>query len=517
MSNVLVIDVGTQSMRGIIFDEKGNLLVKEQVKYLPYISKENGYMEQKAEMYWQVLCQITSTLAKNRPELMNNLLAMSVDTFRDTAVLFDKDLNVLRDCILWSDLRIADTSQKLPALQRVLFKLVGMDRPIRAIRQRIKTRWVQQNEPELWHKVYKVAHLSAYLNFKLTGNLMDCYASSIGHLPFDNKNKRWLRKNDLLYPVFEVPAEMMVPLCSPGEVMGQISSDASKLSGLPQGLKVFASGSDKGCETFGVGVIDRNAASVSFGTSSTVQFATKKYFEPEPFMPAYAAVLKDYYNPEVQIFRGYWMISWFKNNFARHLEKRAEAEGRSVEELMNEEIESIPAGCDGLVLQPFWQAGLTTPEAKGAIIGFSDFHTRAHVYRAIIEGIDFALREGLERMEKRGKQKIDFIAVSGGGSQSDLICQIAADVFNKPVKRVQTYETSGLGAAMVTFMACGIYQNEHEAVENMVHYTQTFIPNPQNAKIYETIYKKVYLKLYNKLQSFYLELEKEKADREKLI
>lgn len=107
-------------------------------------------------------------------------------------------------------------------------------------------------------------------------------------------------------------------------------------------------------------------------------------------MPSYPAVLKDYYNPEVQIFRGYWMISWFKKNFAQHLEKRAAEEGKSVEEMMNEEIASIPAGSDGLVLQPFWQAGLTTPEAKGAIIGFTDFHTRAHVYRAIIEGIDFA-------------------------------------------------------------------------------------------------------------------------------
>lgn len=513
MSNVLVIDVGTQSMRGIIFDEKGNLLVKEQVKYLPYISKENGYMEQKAEMYWQVLCQITSTLAKTRPDLMNNLLAMSVDTFRDTAVLFDKDLNVLRDCILWSDQRVADTSQKLPALQNFLFKLVGMQRPIRAIRQKIKTSWIQQNEPETWGKVHKVAHLSAYLNFKLTGNLMDCYASSIGHLPFDNKHKRWLRKNDLLFPVFNLPLNLMVPLCSPGDVMGQISEEVSLISGLPVGLKVYASGSDKGCETLGVGVVNSHVASVSFGTSSTVQFATKKYFEPEPFMPAYAAVLKDYYNPEVQIFRGYWMISWFKKNFARHLEKRAEAEGRSVEELMNEEIESIPAGSDGLVLQPFWQAGLTSPEAKGAIIGFSDFHTRAHVYRAIIEGIDFALREGLERMEKRGKHKIDFIAVAGGGSQSDLICQIAADVFNRPVKRVQTYETSGLGAAMVTFMACGVYSNEQEAVKNMVHYTRMFTPNLKNAKTYDVIYKKVYLKLYDKLQSFYLELEKEKSER----
>lgn len=379
MSNVLIIDVGTQSMRGIIFDEKGNLLIKEQVKYEPYISNKNGYMEQRADMYWETLCSITRVIANKRPDLMNNLLGMSVDTFRDTAVLLDEKNNVLRDCILWSDQRSADTSQKLPLLNRFLFKLVGMDRTIRAIRERIKTRWVQQNETELWQKVKKVAHISAYLNYKLTGNLIDSYASSIGHLPFNYKRKRWLKEKDLLFPIYDLPSSMMVPLCNPGDIMGYITEETSRLSALPVGLKVYASGSDKSCETLGVGCVDRNVASVSFGTSSTVQFSTKKYFEPEPFMPSYASVLKDYYNPEVQIFRGYWMISWFKQNFACHLEKQAESEGRSVEEIMNEEMAAIPAGCDGLVLQPFWQAGLTTPEAKGAIIGFSDYHTRARL------------------------------------------------------------------------------------------------------------------------------------------
>ncbi len=509
MSNVLVIDVGTQSMRGIIFDEKGNLLVKEQVKYVPYISKQNGYMEQSADMYWSVLCDITRKLTERHADLMSEVIAMSVDTFRDTAVLLDEHNNVLRDMILWSDQRTADVSEPLPAKNAFLFKLANMTRTVNAIRGKVKTRWIMQHEPELWAKVHKVAHISAYINLLLTGNLVDSYASTIGHFPFDHKKKRYLSEKDLTFPVYGLDLKYMIPICSPGDVVGTISAECALQTGLPVGLKVIASGSDKGCETVGVGCVDTNVASVSFGTTSTVQFSTKKYFEPEKFMPAYPAVLKDYYNPEVQIFRGYWMISWFKQNFARHLEKRAEEMGRSVEEIMNEEIESVSAGSDGLILQPFWQAGLTAPEARGAIIGFSDYHTRAHVYRAIIEGIDFALREGLERMEKRGKQKIDFIAVSGGGSQSDLICQIAANIFNKPVKRVQTYETSALGAAIVTFVSCGVYASEHDAISNMVRYTDVFTPEPTAVVTYEHIYKNIYLKLYAKLQSFYKYLEKE--------
>ena len=167
--------------------------------------------------------------------------------------------------------------------------------------------------------------------------------------------------------------------------MGQISQEVAEQTGLPVGLKVYASGSDTNCETLGVGGYHENMASVSFGTASSVQLCSKKFFEPEPFLPSYPSVIKGWYNPEVQIFRGYWMISWFKQNFAKHLEGKALEQGKSVEEVMNDEIEAIPAGCEGLVLQPFWQGGLTTPEARGSIIGFSDFHTRAHVYRAIIE------------------------------------------------------------------------------------------------------------------------------------
>ena len=509
MSKVLVIDVGTQSMRGIVFDERGNLLVKEQVKYKPYISKENGYMEQTAQMYWDVLCEITQKLTSQHAEIMRDVIAMSVDTFRDTAVLLDENNNVLRDLILWSDQRTADTSDPLPKKNEFVFKLAGMTRTVNAIRGKVKTRWIMQHEPELWAKVQKVVHISAYINWLLTGNMVDSYASTIGHFPFDHKRKQYLKESDLVFLVYDLDLKYMIPVCAPGDVVGTVTAECAMKTGLPVGLKVIASGSDKGCETVGVGCVDANVASVSFGTTSTVQFSTKKYFEPEKFMPAYPAVLKDYYNPEVQIFRGYWMISWFKQNFARHLERRAEEMGKSVEEIMNEEAETISPGCDGLILQPFWQAGLTTPEARGSIIGFSDYHTRAHVYRAIIEGIDFALREGLERMEKRGKQKIEYIAVSGGGSQSDLICQIAANIFNKPVKRVQTYETSALGAAIVAFTACGVYGNEHQAISNMVHYTDVFTPEPTAVVTYEHIYKNIYLKLYAKLQSFYKYLEKE--------
>lgn len=508
MNNVLVIDVGTQSLRAIVFSDKGEILAKQKIKYPPYISEKSGYVEQDADMYWQVLCEATNKLAVDYPELMNSVCGMTIDTFRDTSVLLGADNKPVRRCIIWSDQREADTSKKLPAFQRLVFGLVGVTRSIEAIRRKVKTSWVKQNEPEVWAKVTHVVQISAYLNYRLTGNLTDSLASTIGHLPFDFKGKKWLTEKGLTFPVYDLPLKMMIPVINPGEVLGHISDEAHAQSGIPAGLAVYASGSDKGCETLGVGCLNKNVASVSFGTSCSVQFSTKDYFEPEPFMPSYPAVLPEYYNPEVQIFRGCWTISWFVEQFCQDLSARAQKEGKIVEDYLNEEIKNIPAGCEGLVLQPFWQAGLTNPEAKGAIVGFSDFHTRAHLYRAIVEGLNFALREGLERMERRGKQKIDYIAVSGGGSQSDVACQIAANVFNRPVRRVQTYETSGLGAAIATFTACGVFDDVQDAVKQMVHYTDEFLPEPQNVAVYDDLYKNVYLRMYRNLEKIYRHIYK---------
>ena len=147
------------------------------------------------------------------------------------------------------------------------------------------------------------------------------------------------------------------------------------------------------------------------------------------------------------------------------------------------------------------------PEAKGSLIGFGDVHTRAHIYRAIIEGINYALLDGMERIEKKSKVKVERVMVSGGGSQSDAICQITADMFNKTVMRGQTYESSGLGAAINGFVGLKVFDSYEEAVKNMVHYTSIFKPDEKNTEIYDKLYRKVYTKIYRKLEGLYKEIK----------
>jgi sugar (pentulose or hexulose) kinase len=159
----------------------------------------------------------------------------------------------------------------------------------------------------------------------------------------------------------------------------------------------------------------------------------------------------------------------------------------------------------GLVLQPYWSPGVKIPgpEAKGAVIGFGDVHTRAHFYRAILEGLAYALREGGERCQRRSGVPVSEIRVAGGGSQSDAAMQITADVFGMPASRPHVYEASGLGAAIDAAVGAGVHPDFATAVKEMTHIGDTFDPDPKNRAIYDGLYREVYLKMYKRLQPMY--------------
>lgn len=501
---ILAIDCGTQSVRALLFAKDGTLTGKKQVAFEPYFSHYPGWAEQDSELYWQSTCQACQGLKEKLPAEWESIIGVSVTTQRDTCVNLDVDGNPLRPAIVWLDQRMAKCEEPMPFLNKLAFSAVGMQETLELSRKESKSNWIKENQPEIWAKTYKYLLLSGYLTYKLTGKMIDSVAGQIGHIPFDYKNGCWPKSdNNFRWGLFGVERAKLPGLVEPGELLGPISTEAAGLTGLKAGLPVIASGSDKGCETLGMGCLTPDSANLSFGTSATVQTTSRKYVEPLQFMPAYPASIPGYFNPEIQIRRGYWMISWFKNEFCHRELLEAKEKGVSPESIINETLNDVPPGSNGLVLQPFWGAGLKMPEAKGAIIGFGDVHTRAHIYRAIVEGINYGLLAGVETIEKRSKTKITRLTVAGGGSQSDAICQITADMFNRPVYRGETFEASGLGAAINGFVGLGEYKSYEEAVTNMVRYSKVFQPDEANAKTYAELYQQVYKRIYPRLRGLY--------------
>ena len=498
---VLTLDFGTQSVRTALIDKQGTIIYLAKRAYEPlYFSNKKGYAEQHADFYWENLIECLKELSSSNKQNLDDIVGMTVTTFRDSAVLLDKDRKPLRPIILWLDQRLAKAEEKLPAFHRFMFKISGMKDTVDMNRTRTMAHWVKENEPELWAKVDKYVNISTYINYKLTGELVDSPSGLTGHFPINYKKSVWYKEGALKGRIYGIPNRMLAKLVKPGEVIGALLDDVAKKCGLPKGLKVIATGSDKGCETIGLGCLTPDVAAISYGTACTIEVSNPSYHEPEPFLPAYPAAIPGIYNMEVQIYRGFWMLRWFASEFANELEQQARLRDVPIEQILDEWLDDVPVGSDGLILQPYWGPGLARPLAKGAIVGFSSVHTRKHIYRAIVEGIAFALREGLESIEKSQKQKVKSLRISGGGSLSDEVCQITADIFGLEISRVQTIESSSLGAAIATFTAVNEFNDAREAVKNMTKFSKTFKPNKERHELYEQIYHRVYLKMYPRLK-----------------
>lgn len=509
-SYILTMDFGTQSVRVAIFDKVGNVIAMEKEKYEPaYFSSKPTFAEQNPDYYFECLCKCTQRLTKNHPELLPFVKGITLTCFRDSAVLLDKDKKIIRPMILWLDQRTAECKKKLPLSSRAIFRLVGKTDAIHFNRKRSVANWIKENEPENYAKIDKFLPVSTYFIYLLTGQMKDSSSNMAGHYPIDFKHRRWYKdvEHHFQGQIFGIKQNWLNEIVPEGAPIGPITKDASMKTGLPEGLLMYACGSDKSCETLGLGVIDDKTAAISYGTASTVETTRQKYTESEPFLPGYPSAIPGYFNMDIQIYRGYWMINWFLKEFGGvKIDDMISTD--SLTSKFNDDLDKVPPGCDGLILQPYWGPGLARPLAKGAIVGFSDAITSEHVYRAIIEGIAYALREGLEHFEKKIHHKIPMVRISGGGSQSDIICQITADILGKPVSRVQTYETSSLGAAIAGFLAIGEYKNPQDAVQNMIRVKDTFTPNKENVEKYNYLFRHCYQKMYPSLKDIYCSIKR---------
>ena len=501
---LLSIDQGTQSVRAMIFDAEGQLLAKSQVHIEAYFSKQPGWAEQECDYFWQNLCKATRQLADQHPDLLTQVVGASLTTQRASVVCLDQHKQPLRPAIIWLDRRRTRQYPAPPWWLRAASRLYGGD-TIRHFQSKAECNWLAADEPEIWAKTRHFVLLSGYLQYKLTGELVDAVASQVGYLPFDFKQQQWAGKSDPKWHLLQVKPEQLSELVPAGSAIGRITAEAAAQTGLPNHLVFYASGSDKACEVLGSGAVEPSAACLSYGTTATLNTCNSRYVESMPLVPAYAAAMPGYYNTEVIVQRGYWMVNWFKREFAQAEVLEAQQQGVAPESLFDDLLKQTQPGANGLILQPFWNPGVRVPgpEAKGAIIGFGDVHTRAHLYRAIVEGIGYALREGLERVQQRNGVKITKLLVSGGGSQSDDIMAMTANLFNLPVERPHTFETSGLGAAINTAVGCNLHADHATAVAAMTRSQQQFLPDPTQAALYNALYQRVYTKLYGRLSPLY--------------
>ncbi|MCP4898672.1 MAG: carbohydrate kinase [bacterium] len=503
--HVLAIDCGTQSVRAHLFDPTGHLVASARVELEAYVSPRPGWAEQDPQYYWESLTEACRKLWQVAPVPRDAVAGLALTTQRSTVINLDSDGKVLRPAIVWLDQRRTDNLPALGALWRTALRMAGMRETIDYLMAEAEANWIRTEQPEVWRRTAHYLFLSGFLTWKLVGRFVDSVGCQVGYVPFDYRRLRWAGPRDWKWQAIGVDPDWLPELVPPGDILGEVSQEASDATGIPVGLPVVAAAADKACEVLGSGCIEPQIACLSYGTCATINTTQKNYVEATRFIPPFPAAVGGLHTLEVQVYRGFWMVSWFKQEFGDKECRLAAERGMEPEELFDELVEAVEPGSMGLVLQPYWSPGIKRPgpEAKGAIIGFGDVHTRAHVYRAILEGIAYALREGNEQCQRRTGVQIEELRVAGGGSKSDAAMQITADVFGLPSCRPHVSEASGLGAAIDAAVGLGLHPNFETAVEEMTHVGRVFEPDPERQATYDSLYNEVYLQMYRRLRPLY--------------
>jgi sugar (pentulose or hexulose) kinase len=508
--HVLAIDVGTQSVRAMIFDPAGNLLARSKVPIEPYVPGPPGCCEQDPELYWRAVAEACHRLWAEPGCRRDALAGVALTTQRGTIVVTDEQGDPLRRAMVWLDRCRAEGLPRIGGRWGLMFKAARVTETVATFAAEAEANVIRRREPETWALVRHYLFLSGFLIHRLTGEFRDSVAAQVGYIPFDYKAVAWAGPGDWKWQAAPVERVWLPELVPPGGRLGEITTAAAETTGIPAGLPVVAAAGDKACEVLGSGALDPHVGAISLGTTATFNTTHRRYVEVVPVVPPYPAAVPGSYSLEVQVSRGYWMIEWFKREFGAAEVARAREEGVDTEALFDDLVAATPPGSMGLMLQPYWSPGVRIPgpEAKGAVIGWGDVHTRAHLYRAILEGLAYALREGMERTAKRTNVPVIELRVSGGGSQSPAAVQLTADIFGLPASRPHTHETSGLGASIDAAVGLGLHPSFEAAVAAMTRVAETREPDPANRVLYEDLYRSVYLRLYERLRPLYEEIRR---------
>ena len=504
----VAVDAGTQSIRAALIDVRGEVLAIAQTSIEPYFSAQPGWAEQDARYYWKKFCETTRRLSQTEPFRRDAVKGVSVTTQRGTYVNVDASGEPLRPAIVWLDQREASPANWAPPLLKFLLKITGRFDRVDRYYRKCYANWIREHQPAVWDKTHKYLLLSGYFTYKLTGEYVESLGCNTGYLPIDNTTHRWAGEKAIESKLFPIERSKLPDLVAQTEVMGEITAVAAEETGLPQGLPLIASASDKACEILGSGTLTSDTACLSYGTIATANAVSEQYVEIVPNFPAMPSAAPGLYYTEMPVFRGFWMVTWFKEQFGFKEELLAKEQNTVPEILLDELIQAVPPGSDGLILQPYWSPFFTYcgDEGRGSIIGFTAAHTRGHLYRAVLEGIAYELKKGTLRTEKALKRKFARLRVSGGGSKSDAMMQITADVFGLPAERPHTNETSALGAAMDAAVGLGYYPNCAAAVAGMTRVRNRFMPIPENQARYSELYHQVYEKMYDRLMPLFKEI-----------
>ena len=475
---LLGIDVSTTATKALLIDDTGKVVAVAATEY-PFDTPQPLWSEQDPAVWWYAAVQSIRRLLADSAIDPAQIAAIGLTGQMHGLVLLDEDGAVLRPAILWNDQRTGAQCDEIRArVGKVeLIRITGNDALTGFTAPKIL--WVRENEPEIFARARSFVLPKDYLRLRLTGVQATDRADGSGTLLMDLQERDW---SQALLDVLELPRELVPKSFEGVEITGTISADAAEMTGLREGTPVVAGGGDQAAGAVGVGAVTEGIVSLALGTSGVV-FATtnRPVYQPEGRLHAFCHSVPERWHLMGVTLAAAGSLRWYRDTLAP---------GVGYEELLAPTADIAP-GSEGLLFLPYLTGERTPhpdPLARGAFVGLTIRHTQAHMTRAVLEGVAFALRDSFELMKGVGLAQVQQVRISGGGARSSLWRQILADVLGTELVTINTTEGAAFGAALLAGVGAGIWPDVDTACNTTIQVTGSTLPQAAAVEHYNAVY-----------------------------
>lgn len=498
---LLGIDVGTGGTRALVVDETGSILASATAEHEPFASPQTGWAEQDARDWWRA-CQeaVRSVLA--HPEVVaGDIACVGFSGQMHGAVLLDESGEPLRPALIWCDQRTdeqcRDITERIGAAR--LIELVS--NPALTNFTVTKLLWVREREPEVWSRFRSLLLPKDYVRFRLTGERAIDVAEASGTLLLDVANRRW---SDAMLDALEIERTCLPALLESQEICGRVSAAGAEATGLRVGTPVVAGAGDQAAGAVGMGIVRPGAVSATIGTSGVVFAATDRpALDKRGRVHTFCHAVPGRWHVMGVTQAAGLSLRWFRDRFGLgEASGEKDAQMHDPYELLSEEASTAPPGSDGVLWAPYLMGERTPhldPHARAALVGLTASHTRAHVVRAILEGVAFSLRDTLTIFAEMDVP-VETIRLGGGGARSSLWRQIQADIYGRAVEILAAEEGAAYGAALLAGVGSGLWRSVDEACAQAVRVDTIVEPDASTVALMNRSYV-AYRALYPALRS----------------
>lgn len=475
----LGLDIGTGGSRAVIVSADGDVVASSTVEHVAFASPSIGWAEQSPEDWWRASCEAIRGALKIANIDPSEIGAVSFSGQMHGSVLLDENDEVLRPALLWCDQRTAEQVNEIT-------QTIGATRLIELVCNPAvtgftlpKLLWVRKYEPPIWNRVRSVLLPKDYIRLRLSGDKASDVADSSGTLYFDVRARKWSSE---MLEQFKLDEAILPKVYESTDVTGAVSQKGAEATGLKAGTPVVAGAGDNAAGAIGAGIVKPGSVGVTIGTSGVVFIVTD---QPKRDLKGRVhslchAVPGRWHMTGVTLAAGQ-SLKWFREQLGN---------GASYDELTNEAAK-IPSGSDGAVWLPYLMGERTPhldPNARAAFVGLTASHTRAHLARAVMEGVAFSLREAIDIFRELGAP-INEIRLGGGGARSELWRQIQADVYGQTVSTIAADEGAAFGAAILAGVGVGAWNSVDDACAATIKIDREIKPNPDSSETLEKNYK----------------------------